>query len=724
MAEVKITILGEDKASPALGKLNSALDRCKSTAIEFTKGLIAFQGISQIASGIKSLAGGLLDVASANEQYIATLRTLLGSQEAANRKFAEMNEFARKTPFQIDELMRSFTMMKSYGLDPSINTMRTLGDATAALGGGADKLQGIARALGQIATKGKVSAQELMQLAEQGVPAYDILREKLGLTADQLENMGKSGVSAGTAISAILEGMSERFGGQMQNMQATFKGIWEEMKSLWRDFMSAIADAGAFDKLKAFIADMRDHMASAFASGKAAEWAGKISSAIESAITVFGMLGTAIKGVIYFMKGLAVALATLGLSALLYETYTIIGAINKFRIALISLATTARTTGIALKMALGGIVLGAIIVAMELLIEKIYGVDKAVEQLNRDLAASNEKLEEKFQRGYGDLGYSSIAAFTEAFQAGEVAFDKIRQKWINIAEEAKKSADAITTAYKEHYETIVNLQATAIEKMKAKQQELLDLDKQMMKSQMTTEDLILGVRQKGMTAEEKYQSQISRLTEKQAMAMTLGFEDKISMLESVQQAWAGLSDEVREGESVVVSAATAQATAIQRITDLGGAIKAAQDERMTALAAEIETWQKVKDEAEQMLDAIKNKISEIDKDIKIKVDVDAAGALSRLGEIQDSLSRIGGGAAPSGGMAPGPIASTGIATSSSQQIDNSATNVTINAPSGDAQSLAQEVEKVLQKRAATGRNVFALTPGNPYTYRNGAWTNA
>lgn len=57
--------------------------------------------------------------------------------------------------------------------------MTTLGNTVAAVGGNSETLNNIARALGQIQTKGKLSAEEMNQLAENGVGAWDILSKQM-----------------------------------------------------------------------------------------------------------------------------------------------------------------------------------------------------------------------------------------------------------------------------------------------------------------------------------------------------------------------------------------------------------------------------------------------------------------------------------------------------------------------------------------------------------------
>jgi tape measure domain-containing protein len=63
-------------------------------------------------------------------------------------------------------------------------TLTAIGDASSGLGLGAEGLDRITRALGQMRAKGKVSAEEMLQLTEAGVPAWAILSKAIGKSTD------------------------------------------------------------------------------------------------------------------------------------------------------------------------------------------------------------------------------------------------------------------------------------------------------------------------------------------------------------------------------------------------------------------------------------------------------------------------------------------------------------------------------------------------------------
>jgi tape measure domain-containing protein len=160
--------------------------------------------------GFGLLANQTINGASSFENMRLSLDTMTKGQGATTLN--QLNEWALKMPVNTQKAVQSFIMMRAMGLDPTLAQMTTLVDTMSALGGNAETLEGIARALGQIQTKGKVSAEELMQLAERGVPVFEILRERFG-------EVDTSSLNAAQAIEAIFAGLDERFGGMSKKQQ-------------------------------------------------------------------------------------------------------------------------------------------------------------------------------------------------------------------------------------------------------------------------------------------------------------------------------------------------------------------------------------------------------------------------------------------------------------------------------------------------------------------------
>lgn len=171
--------------------------------------------------------------------------TMLGSVDAAKAKIGELQTFAKTTPFDFSQSARAAQQLLAMGTSAEqlIPTMKSVGNAVAAAGGSTEVFLGALRAIGQIRTKGTVQAEELLQLAERGIPAYQILRKELKLTAEQVANIGRMKISADTAIPALLRGFDARFGGALEAQSATYNGALSNFNDSLEQFKAVAGES-------------------------------------------------------------------------------------------------------------------------------------------------------------------------------------------------------------------------------------------------------------------------------------------------------------------------------------------------------------------------------------------------------------------------------------------------------------------------------------------------
>lgn len=145
----------------------------------------------------------------------------------------DLQDFAAKTPFEFPDLIEASQKLLAMGFaaDKVRPTLTAIGDAVAGLGGGPGTIDQITRALGQMQAKGKAASQEMMQLTEAGIPAWQMLADKIGVSVPEAMKLVESGaVSADTAIGALVSGMEAKFGGMMAKQSQTFSGMLSTLK--------------------------------------------------------------------------------------------------------------------------------------------------------------------------------------------------------------------------------------------------------------------------------------------------------------------------------------------------------------------------------------------------------------------------------------------------------------------------------------------------------------
>jgi len=204
------------------------------------KGAALAAGTAAVA-GLTALTAFGLKSAAALEQTQIGLASLLGSADAAKAFSAQLQEFAAATPFQFADVADASRRILAFGSavgitrDKVIPTLTTIGDLVGVLGGTSENIQSVIRALGQMASKGKVSQEEILQLSE-ALPGFNsnaAIASALGLSvSDSLKKITAGGVDARTGIDALLTGMAKFPGaaGAMAAQAKTLNGVWSTFK--------------------------------------------------------------------------------------------------------------------------------------------------------------------------------------------------------------------------------------------------------------------------------------------------------------------------------------------------------------------------------------------------------------------------------------------------------------------------------------------------------------
>jgi tape measure domain-containing protein len=150
-------------------------------------------GMSGFIQTAISVGSALLTPAADAEQTSVAFTGLLGSAQKATVFLKDLRDFANKTPFEFPELAQDAREMLGFGFATKdvIPMMTRLGDAVATMGGSSDDIDRAVTAIGQMHAKTKVTADEMNQLTELGIPAWDLLAKSMGKTTAQVAWMRK-----------------------------------------------------------------------------------------------------------------------------------------------------------------------------------------------------------------------------------------------------------------------------------------------------------------------------------------------------------------------------------------------------------------------------------------------------------------------------------------------------------------------------------------------------
>ena len=146
------------------------------------------------------------------EQLKLSLQSVFGSAAAGQQAFDRITKFAQESPFQIKDLTKAFIQLKAAGIEPTEEMLSTFADASSVAVDSLGAFQAMVR-ITQRSTGGGLGLEELEQIADRGIPVYEILAERIGRTRQQLSEMGQTAEGARKIMEELTAGMAERFGG-------------------------------------------------------------------------------------------------------------------------------------------------------------------------------------------------------------------------------------------------------------------------------------------------------------------------------------------------------------------------------------------------------------------------------------------------------------------------------------------------------------------------------
>lgn len=236
-----------------VSNFGSFLRNTLGMSLAFAGGQAIFSGLQE---GFRNTIKAGFDFNVMMEQNRVAFETMLGSGEKAGAMLQQLSDFAAKTPFEFPDLVNAAKKMMAFGFSAEdvLPTLTAVGDAAAALGlSGQEGIGRILTALGQMRAKGKVSAEEMLQLTEAGVPAWELLAKAMGKSTAEVMKLSQKGlIPADKAIKALVSGMESRFPNMMAKQSQTFAGLMSTLKDNIQITFGTVME-GAFNRLKGSI---------------------------------------------------------------------------------------------------------------------------------------------------------------------------------------------------------------------------------------------------------------------------------------------------------------------------------------------------------------------------------------------------------------------------------------------------------------------------------------
>ncbi|WP_172991947.1 tape measure protein [Lacipirellula parvula] len=194
-----------------------------------------FAGIQRLLVGAGAGAALLWPVKLAANLQSATAQfeTFTGSADETKRILTSLEKFATVSPYSVETLQEATRTMLGFGVEAGkvIPIVQNLAEVAA---GDSEKLSRLALAFGQVQAKGRLMAQEVLQMVEAG---FNPLQEISRTTGEDMKSLAKrmesGGIAAGEVAEAFQSATSEggRFHGLLKRVNGTADGLWARFKA-------------------------------------------------------------------------------------------------------------------------------------------------------------------------------------------------------------------------------------------------------------------------------------------------------------------------------------------------------------------------------------------------------------------------------------------------------------------------------------------------------------
>lgn len=184
------------------------------------------------ASELGKVVQSGVDYNASMESYLTNFKVMLGNEELAATKLAELRKMAASTPFVLSDLTDGTQTLLQFGIaaDDTTGVLKRLGDISL---GNADKLQTLVRAYGKMSSAKKVTLENVNMMIDAGFNPLNQICDATGESmSDLYKRISDGRVSFEELQYAVQAATSE--GGQFYNgmleASQTFSGRMSTLK--------------------------------------------------------------------------------------------------------------------------------------------------------------------------------------------------------------------------------------------------------------------------------------------------------------------------------------------------------------------------------------------------------------------------------------------------------------------------------------------------------------
>lgn len=245
---------GADSATAKVKNLNREMEKTGSISSKVGGLMAKAFAIGSIAAFGKSCL-----TASANVEVLKKGLNFQIGQSETEKLIANMQQIGEQSAYDSSELIPLARQWITLGnnADDAISKMQMIVDVGSAFGLTQEQIGAANLALTQMASAGKIGAQDMMQLTNAGIPAWKMLADAMGLTVAEIRDMSQKGDLGQEAIDQLYTAFVDKTKGASASLADTTMASFSNLQETVGNTMSSIGDImiKAFD-VKGVLGDM------------------------------------------------------------------------------------------------------------------------------------------------------------------------------------------------------------------------------------------------------------------------------------------------------------------------------------------------------------------------------------------------------------------------------------------------------------------------------------
>lgn len=263
------------------------------------------------ASELSNVVKSGLEYNASMQSYLTNFKVMLGSEEQAAEKLAEIRKMAASTPFSLDDLTDGTQTLLQFGIaaDDTTGVLQRLGDISL---GNADKLQTLVRAYGKMSSAQKVTLENVNMMIDAGFnPLNQICTATGESMADLYKRISDGKVSFAELEAAVASATSQ--GGQFYNGMLEASQTFSGRMSTLKDNVSALTGeltSGLFEALGELVVKVNEATVSFLDDEEKMSQLKDTLGALASVVTAAGTAFVAYKGYLALTTAATIAHTT------------------------------------------------------------------------------------------------------------------------------------------------------------------------------------------------------------------------------------------------------------------------------------------------------------------------------------------------------------------------------------------------------------------------------